>query len=264
REFRTWKRYRGGRAQDVWIYDLANDTSLQLTNHRGTDNQPMWVGDTIYFTSDRDYLLELYAVAPGGGEPRKVTGFDDFDILWPSAGPEAIVFEKGGSIWHFDPGTGQSREVPIRVVGDSAEKQPRFVDAAQYVESFGISPGGERALFGARGEVFTVPAKHGAPRNVSNTPDAREISVSWSPDGKWIAYLSDQTGEYEVYVRAQDGSGAPRQVTSDGNTWRFAPAWSPDSSKLVFGDKRQRLNVVDVASGRVRAADHSGTEDLTQ
>ena len=120
REFRTWKRYRGGRAQDVWIYDLENSSSLRLTDHRATDNQPMWVGDSIYFTSDRDYLLELYAMSPQGGEPRKVTDFEDFDILWPSAGPDAIVFEKGGSIWHFDPATSEAREVPIRVVGDRA------------------------------------------------------------------------------------------------------------------------------------------------
>src|SRR5690606_35281319 len=180
REFRTWKRYRGGRAQDVWIYDLENDSSLQLTDHRATDNQPMWVGDTIYFTSDRDYLLELYAVPPTGGEPRKLTRFTDFDILWPSAGPDSIVFEKGGGIWHFDPASGQAREVPIRVVGDRPDTLPRFVKGADFVESFDLSPAGERAVFGTRGEVFTVPASNGAPRNVSHTPDAREISVSWS------------------------------------------------------------------------------------
>ena len=263
REFRTWKRYRGGRAQDVWIYDLANDTSLRLTNHRGTDNQPLWVGDSVYFTSDRDYLLELYAVAPSGGEPRKLTAFDDFDILWPSAGPDSIVFEKGGSIWHFDPASGKAREVPIRVAGDRPGTLPRFVEGAEFVESFDLSPAGERAVFGTRGEVFTVPAEHGAPRNLSHTPDAREISVSWSPDGTWIAYLSDATGEYELYVRPQDGTGEPRQVTRDGNVWRFPPVWSPDSKKLVFGDKRQQLNIVDVASGRLTVADHSDKEDLT-
>ena len=263
REFRTWKRYRGGRAQDVWIYDLAQDTSLRLTDHRGTDNQPMWVGDTIYFTSDRDYLLELYAMPPTGGEARKLTAFEDFDILWPSAGPDSIVFEKGGSIWHFDPASGQSREVPVRVVGDAPHTLPRFVEGAEFVESLDLSPAGERAVFGTRGEIFTVPAKHGAPRNLSHTPDAREISVAWSPDGKWIAYLSDASGEYELYVRPQDGSGEPRRITRDGDTWRFQPVWSPDSTRLAFGDKRQRLNIVDVASGTVTVADQSTQEDLT-
>jgi tricorn protease len=264
-EFRSWKRYRGGRAQDVWIYDLAANTSLQLTTDRATDQQPMWVGDSVYFASDRnDSTMNLYAIAPTGGESRKLTTFAEFDILWPSAGPESIVFENGGSIWQFLPATGETREIPIRVTGDLPSTQPRFVKAAPYVESFGLSPGGERALFGARGEIFTLPAKHGEPRNVSMTPDAREHSVSWSPDGKSIAYLSDETGEYEIWTRPQDGSGAPKRLTTDGDIWRFAPVWSPDSKKIAFGDKKQRLRVLDVASGVISEVDHGTHDDLEQ
>ena len=264
REFRSWKRYRGGRAQDVWIYDLAANSSLQLTADRATNHQPMWVGDTVYFVSDRnDTKLNLYAIPPTGGEPRKLTDFRDFDVLWPSAGSNAIVFEKGGAIWHFDPATGQSRQVPIRISGDAPETLPRFVKAGDFVESFGISPGGERALFGARGEIFTVPAKEGEPRNISNTPDAREHSVSWSPDGKWIAYLSDETGEYEIHVRSQDGKGAARRVTSDGDIWRFAPVWSPDSRWLAYSDKKQRLRIVDVGSGATRDVDTATHADFS-
>src|SRR5690606_32948036 len=159
----------------------------------------MWVGDTVYFASDRsDTKLNLYAIPPQGGAPEKVTDFRDFDVMWPSAGSDAIVFEKGGAIWHFNPATRQANEVPIRIAGDAPQTQPRFVKAGDSVESFGLSPGGERAVFGARGEVFTVPAKEGEPRNISRSPDAREHSVSWSPDGKWIAYLSDASGEYEI------------------------------------------------------------------
>ncbi len=265
RDFRSWKRYRGGRAQDVWIYDLAANTSLQLTADRATNHQPMWVGDTVYFVSDRnDTKLNLYAIAPSGGEPQKLTDFRDFDVLWPSAGSDAIVFEKGGGIWHFDPATRQAREVPIRVTGDAPDTQPRFVKAGDFVESFGLSPAGERAVFGARGEVFTVPAKEGEPRNLSRTPDAREHSVSWSPDGTQVAWLSDASGEYEIWVQAQDGRSEPRRVTTDGDIWRFAPVWSPDAKKLAYADKRQRLRVVDLASGATFEVDTGRYADITQ
>lgn len=265
REFRSWKRYRGGRAQDVWIYDLAGNTSVQLTADRATNHQPMWVGDTIYFVSDRDdTTLNLYSISPQGGEPVKLTRFSEYDVLWPSAGKEAIVFEKGGAIWRFDPATGQAAPVPIRVVNDYPQAQPRHVKAARFVESFAISPAGERAAFAARGELLTVPAKHGEARQISHTPDAREHSVSWSPDGQWLAYLSDASGEYEIYIRAQDGSGEPRRLTRDGDIWRFAPVWSPDSKKLAFGDKKQRLRILDIGSGRISEVDRGSHNDLTE
>jgi len=255
RDFRSWKRYRGGRAQDVWVYDLSANTSLQLTTDRATDHQPMWLGDTVYFVSDREYTLNLYSIAPTGGAATKLTTFSDFDVLWPSAGPGGIVFEQGGGLWHFDPANGNSREVPIHVQGDLPETLPRYVQAKDFIESFAISPGGERVAFAARGELFSAPAKNGEVRQLSRTPDAREMSVSWSPDGKWLAYLSDASGEYEIHVRAQDGSGAPRQLTTNGDTWLFAPVWSPDSSRLAFTDKRQRLRILEIASGALTDAD---------
>ncbi len=262
RDFRNWKRYRGGRAQDVWVYDLAANTSLQLTTERATDHQPMWLDDTVYFVSDREYTLNLYAIAPTGGEARAVTAFKDFDVLWPSSGPGGIVFENGGGLWHFDPASGASREVPIRVQGDLPETLPRYVQGKDFIESFAVSPGGERAVFGARGELFSVPAKNGETRQLSRTPDAREMSVSWSPDGKWIAYLSDASGEYEIWLRAQDGSGEPRQLTRDGDIWRLPPVWSPDSSRLAYGDKARRLRVVEVSTGTTVDADVGTVEEI--
>jgi tricorn protease len=265
RDFRSWKRYRGGRAQDVWIYDLGANTSVQLTKNNATDHQPMWVGDTIYFVSDRnDRTLNLYAMSPAGGEARKLTQFTDYDVLWPSAGSDALVFEQGGSIWRFDPATNQAAEVPIRVTGDQPGTQPRYVKAAQFVESMDIAPGGERVVFGTRGEIITAPAKNGEPRNITMTADTREHSVSWSPDGKWIAYLSDASGEYEIYVREQDGKSAARRLTDDGDIWRFAPVWSRDSTKLAFGDKKQRLQILDIDSGRLTQADSSVHNDIVQ
>lgn len=264
RDFRSWKRYRGGRAQDVWTYDLVNNTSKRLTDSPATDHQPMWIGDTIYFVSDRGHTLNLWAISPQGGEPRQLTKFEDFDVLWPSAGRDAIVFEQGGWIWRFDPATAQAKKLDIQVTGDQPQALPAWKKVAGQVESFDLSPHGERAVFGARGEIFSVPAKNGEVRNLSRTPTAREISVSWSPDGKSIAYLSDASGEYEIYIRAQDGSGEPRRLTRDGAIWRFAPVWSPDSRKLAFADKRQRLFVIDVDSGSQREVDTARFDELNE
>jgi tricorn protease len=263
-DFRGWKRYRGGRAPDLWIYDLVGNSAQQLTTFRGLDLNPAWVGDTIYFSSDRDYTANLYAIAPSGGEPRKLTAFDDFDVLWPSGGPDAVVFEQGGWIWRYDAGAAAAVKVPIVVPSDAPYTLPVFKKVAAQIESFGLAPGGERAVFGARGEIFTVPAKHGEPRNVSRTPAEREIAVSWSPDGRSIAYLSDASGEYEICVRAQDGRGAARRITSDGGVWRYPPVWSPDSKKLAFADKRVRLRWVEVASGRVHEVDQASHDDITE
>lgn len=263
RDFRSWKRYRGGRAQDVWTYDLSDNTSRRLTDNRASDHQPMWLGDTIYFVSDRGHTLNLWSMPTSGGEARQLTRFDDFDVLWPSAGKDALVFEQGGWIWRFDPATAQAAKIDIRVTGDQPQALPAWKKVAAQIESFDVSPHGERVVFGARGELFSVPAKNGEIRNLSKTPAAREISASWSPDGKSIAYLSDESGEYEIYVRSQDGSGAPRRVTRDGGIWRFPPVWSPDSGKLAYADKRQRLRIVDVAGGSTREVDQSTADDFT-
>jgi len=269
REFRTWKRHRGGRAQDVWTYDLANNTSRQLTDFVGTDHQPMWVDGRIYFVSDRDFTLNLFVMDLDGANLSKVTSFDDFDVLWPSSDRQRIVFEQGGYVWLHEPATGETRRIPIEVRGDRPHALPSFKNVTAQIESFDIAPQGERAVFGARGEIFTVPAEHGEIRNISRSPGAREISVSWSPDGKNIAYLSDASGEYEIYLRPQDGSGEEKRITRDGNTWRFPPVWSPDGKMLAYADSANRLSLVDVDSGRVRQIDttrhtNASFRDLTQ
>ncbi|WP_257387206.1 S41 family peptidase [Tahibacter caeni] len=264
RDFRSWKRYRGGRAQDVWTYNLVHNTSQRLTDNRATDHQPMWLGDTIYFVSDRGgQTLNLWSLPASGGEAKQLTRFDDFDVLWPSAGKDAIVFEQGGWIWRFDAAAGTPVRLDIRVSGDQPQALPAWKKVAAQIESFDLSPHGERVVFGARGELFSVPAKNGEIRNLSKTPAAREISATWSPDGKSIAYLSDESGEYELYVRSQDGSGEPRRLTRDGDTWRMPPVWSPDSRKLAYADKRGRLRIVDVRSGVQRDVDQSRHDDFS-
>lgn len=265
REFRTWKRYRGGRSQDVWIYDLKSNTSEQITSDPATDNQPLWVGNTIYFTSDREGgKLNLYAYDLATKQTRKVTNHTDFDVLWPSSDRKQIVYECGGYVWKYDPASNTETRVPIHVVGDFKNIVPHFANVKGDISSYTISPTGARVLFEARGDVFSAPAKYGEVRNFTQTPGVRERAPAWSPDGKWIAYLSDRNGdEYEIYVRAADGSGDERQVTTGGKSWKFDPIWSPDSSKLAYSDKDHTLHVLDVASGKVTDVDREEFGDLT-
>ena len=263
REFRTWKRYRGGRAQDVAIYDLENHASETITDWIGTDTMPVWLGDTIYFASDRERTLNLFAYDTKSKATRKVTSHADYDVLWPSGGSRDLVYECGGYIYRFDPAKGASVRVPIRVFGDFEGTIPYFKNVASDIESFAISPLGARALVVARGDVFTVPAKDGSTRNVTRSSGVRERDASWSPDGKWIAYLSDRTGEYEIFVRPADGSGNERRVTTDGGIWRFAPRWSPDATRLAYADKDLRLRIADVATGKTIDVDRAGYGDIT-
>jgi tricorn protease len=259
REFRTWKRTRGGRAQDVWIYDFKANRSERLTDHPGTDNFPMWAGHTVYFTSDRDHTLNLFALDLETRRTRKLTSFDEYDVLWPSLGPGAIVFMNGGYLYTLDLASEKTSRIPISLSVDSTT--PGFKEVAKFVTAAGLSPSGARAVFEARGEIFSVPAKDGATRNLTETQGVRERAPAWSPDGKWIAYLSDATGEYEVYLRPQ-GGGEARRLTSDGGAWRFDPVWSPDSRKLAFGDREHRLRILDVESGGLVEVDRSEREDL--
>ena len=265
REFRTWKHYRGGRAQDVWIYDLSSNKTEQITNTQWTDNQPVWVGDTIYFNSDRDNgaHLNLWAYDVKTKQSKKVTNHTDYDVLWPSGDRTQVVYENGGYLYRLDSATNKSERIPIRVYGDFRATLPYFRNVKDNIQWYTISPSGARALFVARGDIFSVPAKEGEIRNETQTPGIRERDVAWSPDGKWMAYLSDRGGDYEIYVRAADGTGGERQLTRDGRAWRFSPIWSPDSKMLAYSDKDETLRIVDVASGKVTDVDKDDYGDIT-
>ena len=262
REFRTWKRTRGGRAQEIWIYDLVAAKSERVTDNRVTDNFPIWLGDTIYFTSDRDDTLNLFAYDLKTKATRKLTEFTEYDVLWPAAGPGGIVFMNGGFLYRFDPASGKTQRLAITLGAEQPYALPSFKNVAANIGGAALSPSGARALFEARGDLFSVPAKDGATRALFPSQGVRDRGPAWSPDGKTIAYLSDQTGEYEIYLGNQDGSGTPRRLTTGAVSWYYTPAFSPDGSKLAFADRQQRLLVVDVASGAVTVADHSDQEDL--
>ncbi len=251
REFRTWKRYRGGMADDIWIYDFETKQTTNLTDNPALDLFPMWKGDRIYFLSDRDdrKRMNLYVHDLKTGQVRALTQFTDFDIKFPSLGPDAIVFECGGFIYRFDLQGETVVKVPIQIREDLAARRSGFVKVSGNVSSFDVAPDGKRAVFGARGDVFTVPAKHGPTRNLTQSPGVHERNSAWSPDGRWIAWVSDASGEDEIYVAGQDGSGPARPVTQGGDTYMYDIRWSPDSTKILWSDRRQRLRYVDVAQG---------------
>jgi tricorn protease len=262
REFRTWKRHLGGRNQDIWTFDLEAMQSKRLTDWQGSDNYPMWHGETIYFTSDREHTLNIFAYDTGTREIRKVTDFGEYDVLWPSLGPEAIVFENGGWLYRLDLGTKEVHKIEVTIASDLPSTMPRWVEVSDQVAAADVSPDGKRAVFEARGDLFSVPAKNGATRNLTNTQGVRESSPAWSPDGRWIAYFSDATGEMELYIRSQDGRDEPRQVTRDSRVWRYPAVWSPDAEKLAFADSSSRLYILDVSSGVVTEVDKGRRGDL--
>jgi len=256
REFRTWKHYRGGMADDIWIHDFKTGATENLTNNPAQDICPMWGPDNkIYFISDRDGRMNLFVIDLVSKETKQLTNFKDFDIKFPSIGKESIVFEQAGYIWRYDLKSGQVTTLPIEIKEDFAIGRSALVDASKHVESVNLAPDGERTIVVARGDLFSVPAKNGTPRNLTRTSNAHERDAVWSPDGKWIAYNSDVTGENELYVRSQDGKGDAVQVTGGADTYFYAPKWSPDSKKLLWADRLQRLRYVDVASKTVTQVD---------
>ncbi len=253
REFRTWKRYRGGQADDIWIYDFQSKATTDITNNPAQDVFPMWNGNKIYFVSDRDTnkRMNLYVYDLTSSTTTKLTDFVDFDLKFPSMGDSAIVFENGGYIYRFDFATQQAQKVPIVIDEDFDSGRGGWRDVSNEITNYEIAPDGNRALLGARGDVFTVPVKYGNTRNLTATPGVHERDSKWSPDGRWIAYISDVSGEDEIWIMAQDGTGTPRQITEGADTYKYQIYWSPDSKKLLWADKKLRLQYVDVESKKV-------------
>ena len=265
RNFRTWKRYKGGMAQDISIYDFKNNTYERITDYPGTDTYPMWHGDTIYFGSDRgpEQRINLYSYSLKSKQTRQLTNFKDYDVNWPSLGPDSIVFENGGFLYLFDLKTEKARKLTIDLAGDRPLARKHWAAVGHLITDFDISPEGKRAVFSARGDIFTAPAKEGSIRNLTQTPGIQEKYAAWSPDGKWIAYFSDRTGEDELYIIPQDGMGKEVRITFDGKMHRLPPVWSPDSKKLLYADKDTRLFYVDIDEKKPVQIDQGKYADLT-
>ncbi len=262
REFRTWKRYKGGRAQDVWIYDLDKDTAKRITDFEGTDQHPIWVGDKIVFVSDRDLVLNFYAYDLKTAKIEQITAFKDYDVLWPSGRNGRIAFEKGGEINVLDTATMKTHPVRVELDFDNPNTLPYFKTVDKNILAFDISPTGKRAVFEARGDLFTVPATEGVTVNLTRSPGVREMSPAWSPDGRYVAYYSDKTGEYELYLMDVSAGNAVTPLTENSRTWRFTPLWSPDSSKIAFGDKTGKLRFIDVKTKAVTDVDSAAVNDF--
>ena len=266
REFRTWKHYRGGMADDVWIYDFKTGQTENLTDNPAQDICPMWGPDNkVYFISDRDGRMNLFSIDLASKETKQLTTFKDFDIKYPSIGKDAIVFEQAGYVWRYPLVGGAATPVPITIKEDFASGRDTYVDAKKFLESVSTSPDGKRVVAVARGELFSVPAKDGTPRNLSNNSSkSHERDATWSPDGKLIAYISDATGENEIYVRSQDGKGEPQQITKDADSYYFHPLWSPDSKKLLWSDRLDRLRFVDIGTKAVTEVDRDAVTPISQ
>ncbi|HMO64041.1 MAG TPA: PDZ domain-containing protein [Verrucomicrobiota bacterium] len=266
REFRTWKRYRGGQADEIWLYDFETQATTQLTDDPAQDMFPMWRGDKIYFVSERDDLRQanLHSLNVRSKEVRRLTDFTEFAVKFPSLGDDAIVFENGGFLYRFDLRRERAEKVPVEIREDGAIGRGGRRDVSKETAAYDLAPDGSRAGIGARGDVFTVPAKHGPTRNLTATPGVHERNAVWSPDGRWIAYVSDQTGEDEIWLRPQDGLGEPQQLTTGADTYKYELLWSPDAKHLAWTDKKNRLQVVDVESKAVTLAAQSEAWEIRQ
>lgn len=264
RDFRPEKRYGGGQANDLFLFDLATHDAKRIVADPRADRDPMWIGSTIYFTSDRSGTFNLYAYDVASTRVTPITTSRTWDVRWPSSDRQGrIVYELNGELQLLDIRSGRSTPIPVTVPDDGLWKRPSRVSAAGQIEDFELSPKGERALFTARGDVFTLPIEKGTARNLTHSSGAHDKWARWSPDGSRIAFISDRTGEEELYVVAQDGAGQPEQLTRNGAGMRYQPAWSPDGSRIAFSDKDGRVTVytfetraltqvVDAAHGQVR------------
>jgi tricorn protease len=248
RNFRARKHYKGGMAQDIWIYDFKANHVEQVTHYPGTDTFPMWRGDTLFWVSDRgpEQRENLYSRDLRTGRTVQLTHFKEFDVNWPSLGPDAIVFENGGYLYIFDLNDQALHKMTVCLPGDLDLVRKHWARVNKLITDFDIAPDGKQAVFTARGDVYTAAAGDGTIRNLTRTPGVREKYSAWSPDGKWIAYISDQTGEDELYIAPSNGTGSEERITFDGRMFRLAPVWSPDSRKLLFADKDVRLWYVDI------------------
>jgi tricorn protease len=256
RDFRHWKRYEGGWAQELYIFDLATRQQKKVASSKRTERDPMWIGDKVYFASDRDGKLNLYAVDPAADGVKQLTFQKTWDVRWPSSDERSrIVYELNGELHVFNVQDGRDQALAITVPTDGGASRPSRISAERNIEGFALSPKGERALFVARGDVFTAPIEKGPVRNLTNSSGAHDRHARWSPDGKKVAFISDMSGEDQVYLVDQDGKGKAEALTSGLAAQLNAPVWAPGGKHLAFTDKDGIVYVLGLADRKlVKAA----------
>jgi len=254
--FVAWRRYRGGTASYLWVVNFADLSTAKVPRTDSNDIYPMWVGDKIYFLSDRNGPMTLFRYDPQSKKVDELIRNSGEDIVSASAGPGGIVYEQIGQIHIFDIASGREHQVQVDIAGDLSEVRPRFQNVSRELRNSGISPTGVRAVFEAHGEILTVPAEKGESRNLTNTPGVMERDPAWSPDGKSVAYFSDESGEYALHIKPQNGAGETKKIPLQGKSaFYFDPKWSPDSKNVAFTDNMCNLWMVEVASGKAAKVD---------
>ncbi len=252
RDFRPEKRYGGGQANALYIFDLKTYATKRITEGPRATRDPIWIGNTIYFNSDRDGHFNLYAYDITSSKTTQVTNNKTWDVRWPSSDNEGrIVYELNGELQVLDTRSRKSEPISITVPNEGLASRPSRISAASQIESVGLSPKGERALFAARGDIFTAPIEKGPTRNLTHSSGAHDKWPSWSPDGSRVAYISDVSGEEELYIAPQDGLKPAEQITMGGSAMRYQPEWSPDGKRIAFSDKEGKVYVVTLADRRI-------------
>jgi len=256
---KEWRNYRGGQVRPIWVLDLKTHALETLPWKDSFDSDPVWVGTTIYFISDRDLAGNLYGYNTATKELKQLTRYTDYDVKTLGAGGGVVVYEQAGYLHLFDPATSQDRRLEITINADLPHTLPRWVDVGDLLVNASLSPTGKRALFEARGEIFTVPTGEGDWRNLTNTSGAADRNPVWSPDGRRIAWFSDASGEYRLMIGDQDGATPPRAITLPNPTFYTGTTWSPDGKYLSYTDVDRKLWVLDVATGHGKVADQDST-----
>ncbi len=255
--FREWKNYRGGTMSTIWIFSFGDHSKTEIPKPEGGSNdiEPMWIGDVIYFLSDRNGEFNLFSFHTGTKEVKQLTRYDDFPIISASHHGEKIIYEQAGYLHTFNPANTSSQKLTVGIATDLLELRSRYVKGGGYIRSAHISPSGARAVFDYRGEILTVPADKGDPRNLTQTTGVHEKYPSWSADGKNVAYFSDASGEYMLHIKSQDGKGEARAIQMTGTGFYADIRWSPDSKLITCVDNGRNFYILDVASGSITKID---------
>jgi tricorn protease len=242
-----WKGYKGGQHTHIWLAKLSDSNVLRLPNQDANESDPMWVNNTVYFLSDSEGPITLFAYDINTAKITKVIENNGFDITSASAGPGGIVYSQFGQLRIYDFSSGKSEDIPVSVTGELPQRRPRFEEVEKNIENYGISPNGVRAVFEAHGEILTVPADKGSIENLTHSPGVEDRDPEWSPDGKSIAWFSDRDGEYDLFIKNQDGTGTLRKVSlNQDDAYYYDILWSPDNNKLMFHDQKLNLWYVDL------------------